>query len=202
MKRTGKKLEWSHLYWSWKYACEALDSDLMNGVEFMQIERPGLPENLVELDWWPKNQIGERRDPRSTPGYIITWETKAGTLRTARLLWDAKDDLEKQHAVFILASLWDKEKDLPERWRGDIYRLVKDVQDVILEKHPVPRWHHASRDALPLGVVRDYHAGRTIVPEDESGLMYVAALEAVLSYANWQLIEYVKELPQRLELVH
>lgn len=139
----------------WRAVCEGFNSDLIGGVEFLRLgldARQAYRPNY-SVDWWPKNQIGERRNPRSRPGYITTWETRAGTLHTASLLREAEGDTERQHAILIMASLWDKDKDLPHEWRGRCYRMLQDVEEAVRGRHPVERWHHASRSALPLSVL-------------------------------------------------
>ena len=50
-------------------------------------------------------------------------------------------------------------------------------------------WHHASRDALLLGI----DTYKLVAPTNESELTYLAALEYALTTANWQLVEYEKE---------
>lgn len=59
-----------------------------------------------------------------------------------------------------------------------------------------------NKDALPLSIMRYAHSGTMLLPDDEHELIFITALEAVLTHANWQLIEYVKESTQRLELVN
>lgn len=200
MKLRDGDLTWEHIHWVWKYFCEVFDSSVVNEPNFLKITRPPHPYLTVGgVDWWPKNQINERREP-SPPGYISTGNTKRGTLHTATLLWNAKGDLEKQHAIYILASLWDKEKNLPGGWRGDVYHLVAKVSECIRKRFPdLSRWHHSSKDALPLSLVRYGPGDKMLVPGGLEDLIYIAGVEAVLVDANWQLIEYVSE-PSQLRL--
>lgn len=90
-------------------------------------------------------------------------------------------DPERQHAIYILASLWDKDRDLPVEWRGDVYRLIAKVDNCIRERFPdLSRWHHASKDALPLSLVRRCPGDEMLVPSGLEDLIYITAVEAVL----------------------
>lgn len=104
----------------------------------------------------------------------------------------AKGDLQKQHAILILASLWDKERDLPEQSRGNGFRLIEKSERIIRARFPeISRWHHASIEALPINITKYVYSGKMLVPEDYRDLMYIAAVEFALTVANWQLIEYL-----------
>jgi hypothetical protein len=119
------------------------------------------------------------------------WNTPKGTLHTAELLRACNADPEAEAAVFIAASSWDKEKDLPESWRGACFRLLQQIQFITLyaEDSPFKRyglalWHHAMRSALPINIVSDGLA-ECLRPRTYSDIVKVALIEAVLSTATW-----------------
>jgi hypothetical protein len=125
-----------------------------------------------------------------------------GTQHTVFQLWEAQGNLEQQHAVYILASLWDKDHKLPERWRGKPAKLVFSALVAIHQQFPqIERWHPSSREALPVDLVADAYSTRMLVPRDGYDLMYTTALEAIMATATWQLIHYVPEPPPRLQLL-
>jgi hypothetical protein len=107
-------------------------------------------------------------------------------------LAEYENDIEKQHAVYILASLWSKEKNLPEAWRGNICRLLDEMMGTVITQHrEVYDWHPACRELLPINLL-DYPGYKTFVPEDAYDIIYLVALETALNYANWQVVEFVE----------
>jgi hypothetical protein len=117
-------------YFAW------LDSPALEEPQFLQIQSRYVPGRAlpIPVDWWPKGEIQERIAFYSRPNYMNPYHTKAGTVNTVELLWQARGNLERQHLVYILASLRDLEKDLPESWRGDPFRLLQDVWRVVKEQ--------------------------------------------------------------------
>jgi hypothetical protein len=116
---------------------------------------------------------------------------KKGTLHTALLLEENLESIERQHAIIILASLWNKETKLPEHWRGDGFQLVREAREIIQIKFPdLGGWHYASRDALPVNVGNSWYSRNMLVPKSIEDLMFISAIEAAITHANWQLIKY------------
>jgi hypothetical protein len=62
-------------------------------------------------------------------------------------------------------------------------------------------WHHASQNALPIHVPSSYTTEQPFVPQSAADLMLIAAIEAALSAANWQLIEYVEKTTPNLRVI-
>ena len=91
-----------------------------------------------------------------------------------------------------MASIDVKKKDLPEGWRGNNRHLMQEMFREIREAFPdIQPWYHATRDALPVTIGGYFPACEFICPRKEHELIYLFALEASLSLANWQLIRYV-----------
>lgn len=183
-------LLWSNIYSHWKRVSETINSAARTAPQFLQVEAPHRVsdyDRLPSLDWWQKSE--ERRGG-----------CKQGTLHTAILLWLEKDCLERQHAVFIMASLWDKLKAAPDNWRGAAYQVLEDVWDAMHIQFPdIDSWHSASREALPFSMM--HYTGDMLVPKTPRELIYITAVEAALVAANWQLVEYVNNISPNLHLL-
>lgn len=183
-------MDWQHIYSIWLNDLRELDSrtDDLAPFEIVQLNVRELP---AKVDWWPKPERAERLD-NLRKGHGLYWETKKGTLHTAELLFANRGSIERQAAVLILASLDVKRKDLPEGWRGNNNRLMQEMFRAIREAFPeIQLWYHATRDALPVTIGSYFPACDFICTRKERELIYLFALEASLSLANWQLIRYV-----------
>jgi hypothetical protein len=196
---------WDDLYKQWTDKSRQLDSLALQEAQFLQVQVLYPPDNAhsYPVDWWPKPEIQTRIAFYSRPRYTDEYHTKAGTFHTAYLLHQAKNDIEQQQAIYILASLRDKEKELPHQWHGEPYRVLREVWKSVWDHFPdFNHWHHASKQALPIELFNTYwRAAEMFVPHDAADLMYIAALEASLSVANWQLIEFVEETAPNIGVI-
>jgi len=155
------------------------------------------------IDWWPTQTMQERRMwLTQLAAYGAQWVTKKGTLHTAELLFQSRHNPEAVAAVLIGASLWDKEKELREEWRGRIARLIHSVQAVIHEQFStleLPFWHHASRTALPCTIIQGEFA-RALQPVNFEDLIHIAIIESRLALSLWTLVRVFHE-PKGLSVV-
>jgi len=91
-----------------------------------------------------------------------------------------------------MASIWDKEKHLPDLWRGNTFQLLENLFILIRQTFPeISVWHHAARDALPISMGTYYPACEFIKPQTYRHLIYLSAVEASVILANWQLVRFV-----------
>jgi len=121
----------------------------------------------------------------------VSWNTPKGTLHTAELLHDCDGKPEAQAAVLMAASLWDKRHGLPEAWYGDTYRLLQQIQLVIVyaadgpfQQHDLSVWHHAMRNALPMNIMGSDFA-ECVRPRGYRDLVSIALLDATLATSAW-----------------
>lgn len=206
MRKSKQNLTWPDLYQRWKNISSLLDSPALEEAQFLQINSPYIPSHArnVPFDWWPKSEIQQRLAFYSGPSYMNPYATKAGTVHTAELLWNARGNLEQQHLIYILASFRDKHKEYPHSWHGAPFQLFSDVSGIAREQLPeeIYYWHHASKNALPIQLLDTYsRAADLLIPQEVDDLMYIAALEASLSAANWQLIEFSMEPAQNFRVI-
>lgn len=195
MREDVEAIPWEQSYISWKMYCEHFASPVLEGARFLQVrQQPSVYTRLLApFDWWPKTDLAQRRIAVEQPLSFMYWETRRGTIHTVELLWNARNTIEEQHAILMLASLWDKRARLPRTWRGNVNRMVQAIEQGIRTQFPdLERWHHASREALPVSLTEHVYTDRMLVPEDQDEVMFVAALEAALAVANWQLVEYLE----------
>ncbi len=94
----------------------------------------------------------------------------------------------------MAASAWDKQNPLPEAWRGQICRLLKNIlvaiayeQEGPFKSHGFFSWHHAMRDALPVNVIGETFA-ESIILNNYRAFAHIAALEMALSTNLWALV--------------
>lgn len=70
------------------------------------------------IDWFPSSKVEDRINLLDRYGVMgVNWKTTTGILRTAEILWNAKDDEEKLAMTWISASLNEVLDFFPEAWR-------------------------------------------------------------------------------------
>lgn len=187
---------WADLWASWDGGCAIGALPLEGGVTFTEIlvRSPRSVLRLGErvIDWWPTAKVTQRRAALAQGGVLgVSWDTPKGTLPTAELLHACDGKPEAQAAVLIAASVWDKEHNLPETWRGDTYRLLQQIQlvifyaaDGLFQQHGLSVWHHAMRNALPINIMGCDFA-ECVRPRGYGDLVSIALLDATLATSAW-----------------
>ena len=185
----ARQRNWQDIYHDWLYRLEDfyMPVDDIAPFEIVQVQSR---EPFFGVDWWPKSEYQGRLENLKR-GHTPYWEIKRGTLHTANLLFESKNNPERQSAVLIMASIDGKMKDMPLRWGDNTYTLMEQIFVTIRQAFPgIQLWHHASRSALPITVER-YPVCEFIYPQTYAHLIYVFALETSLSLGNWRLIKYI-----------
>jgi hypothetical protein len=202
-KRQRIEASWPEVYSHWQILCMSLNLPISQKVQFVDVPVPS-PDNPLRiadevLDWWPEDKLFDRRQALADLGwYGAQWHVRQGTLHTVSLLFKCREDPEALAAVLIGASLWDKRKDLPEVWRGRIYRLIDEMallihgNNGVFEQKGLPVWHHASREALPFNIV-DEEFAQSLQPKGFRDLTHIAVIEASLSLSLWTLVRVYHE---------
>src|SRR5437773_64792 len=114
---------WTDIRSAWTVACMTTGIQLDKGIELTDIlltsPEDGRKIGTGIVDWWPAAELVARRAQLAKHGIMgANWSMRKGTVHTAELLLMSKGNSEAQAAVFIAASVWDKQKSLPEAWRG------------------------------------------------------------------------------------
>ena len=187
--------DWPNIYSAWEIL--SMGTGWNKNFSFTQVLVPlstgGLRIGSEICDWWETDDFANRCSALEERGVMgVYWETKKGTLHTAKLLYECKNDLETQVAILIAASVWDKMKPIPAVWQGDIYRLACNIFQLIaydsqspFKKHGLDVWHHNIRDALPVDIATDDFA-EFCKPKTYSDFIYIAFLETILSTSLWK----------------
>jgi hypothetical protein len=189
---------WQELFRSWEVASLTGGIPMASAVTFTDIRVPSSRGALWPgepvVDWWPTTQVANRRAAMAGEVMGGLWTTRKGTLHTAELLHTCEGNPEAQAAVLIGASLWDKQHELPETWRGDTHALLQQMQRAIFyapdgpfTQHNLSVWHQAMRSALPVNTMGDDLAG-CVRPRDYGDLVSIALLDAALSTSTWTLV--------------
>lgn len=198
-RKAPSPVTWQELFHSWDPARLTGGIPMPSEVAFTDIRmRPPLDTLRIGegiIDWWPTALVATRRAALARDGISgVWWNSPKGTLHTAELLHACDGAPEAQAAVLIAASLWDKRHNLPETWRGDIFRLLEQMQRVIVyapdgpfKQHDLSVWHHAMRDALPINSMGSDVAG-CVRPRDYRDLVSIALLDAALATTAWTLV--------------
>lgn len=184
-------MNWHDIHNSWLDGLERLGSpvDDIAPFEIVPVERDD------GIDWWPKHERSKRLDYLKKGRHLDYWETKKGILHTAELLFQNRGNIERQAAILIMASLEVKLKESPENWEGNTFRIIKEIWVTMRQAFPtIEHWHHASREVLPITIGGDSPPFDFIHPKRDFEIIYLFALEASLSLANWQLIRYVSSI--------
>jgi hypothetical protein len=192
-----ENMDWQHIYDHWIEYMHSLTGCYLNcdsrADDLAPFELVPL-ERMVHdtFDWWPKFPRADFVDGIKS-GRAYGFGNMKGTLHTVELLFQNRENPERLAAVWILAAIDAKEKDLPEDWRGSNSRLMGEMMLTIHRTFPdIELWYHASREALPISITR-YSPNDFIHPKNEEEMLYVFAVEASLCLSNWQLIKYVPE---------
>jgi hypothetical protein len=97
-------LNWSQIRSSWEFECDQMACPLLNtGDLFLDVpiscdERLRIADEVI--DWWPADEIQSRKTSLHNLGAQgIYWETKKGTLHTAQLLWESRNDKNATPAI-------------------------------------------------------------------------------------------------------
>ncbi len=193
----SEHLEWSDLYLAWEILME---TGWNQGLSFTPLNYP--PYGKYQCDWWPTQEITERRAALDKRGaYGIYWTTGKGTLHTINLLYKSSSDPETQAAILVAASAWDTLNSLPTAWRGATYRLIEDIMLAIVfasqgpfREHALNPWHSAMRHALPVNIATEEFAEFS-KPRRYSDFIHVAFVEAALSTSLWTPVVFSPRLP-------
>jgi hypothetical protein len=205
-------IDWTTLSNVWRYSCmmmgipEPLGERVFRQVVVHDPPKVGDYELAHEvIDWWPAHQVEQRQqllEQRGVGGAY--WQTLAGTLRTARLLWDARQDRDLSMAIWFAAFLHDTTRDrLPEPWRGPVNRMLNAIADLIYEKygeqHLLGAWHWKS-EALPISMLRE-DLGESIVPKDYRAIVQLVVAQAALSCSAGTLVHVVRGTRTPIQVV-
>lgn len=154
---------------------------------------------LSKFDWWPRNEIEARKrdlqkyEPnilRDSYSHEYIWGQTRGTIHTACLLGDYKDNPMMVKAIWIQAFIRNLLTTRFDCWKGKPFRLSREVEMLFsaTEEYEV-EWHHAMSYILPLSYF-EFGVLTHLIPENVGELIEMAVFGTMLCLAKYQLIEY------------
>lgn len=184
---------WKDIFSFWDYMFHAHGIPKNDMFSFVNLEVDFLPgtNNNQLYNWWPKEEVSKRKSilVRETLA-PQSWETKKGTLKTVHELFSAKGNKERQAAIWVMASLYDKKNNFPPVWDSDSKRIVYEMFNAIKEEFvEIEPWNNATREALPYSLIDD-HCEKSITFSSAEQLLYLLVVEAALINGNWQLVNF------------
>lgn len=190
MSARGLKREstWGTLYGMWQRDCESFHSPVTTDAGFIKVPFHSKTRWLIreKFDWWPKDSVAERRASIEQYGFRgIFWEIRSGISTTSAMLWHAQDDPELTAAVWLGASLWEKEKH-PFESRLDREAFQESLGTIFqrLRAADFGLWHHATRSALPFST-SFFPFCAVVRGTSVSSLVTLAVVEASVLAAGW-----------------
>ncbi len=189
-----KQLDWSDIYKEWRIHTLHSDWDGKVSLTPVMVSTPLAIRQIGSkiCDWWPTAEIVTRRNAMEQFGIQgVTWQTNKGTFHTVELLHKCQDNPEAQAAILIAASVRDMLKSPPTAWRGNTYRLIESIWDVVMygpqapfSKFNLSVWYPTMRSAQPVNIVSE-EFGEFCKPRNYQDFVYLAFLSASLSVSQW-----------------
>jgi hypothetical protein len=189
-----EEIRWEDIYSNYQDFLGYLGTSTDELATFQDIHVGRIPVLTDGLDWLTKKEVQSLATSFLNYPCLPFWETntKKGTLHTVQELYKNIGSVEKQSAIWIMASIWDKKKDLRDDWRVDTYRLLSHLFGVILHTFPdISVWYHSCREALPISIGIYYPSLEFIHPQTHQHFIYLSAVETSIILANWQLVRFV-----------
>lgn len=193
----NKEPNWEELYDIWNSSCWQMRSSITKTPNVAEIEVDSPARDWKDdeyIDWWRNDEFDKRKKAVEKYGAkgVYQWgKTNSGTRTTASLLWDLKDDPEGMALTWIAASMWDKSKDLPYEWRGElalrVQKLLNVTRELLANKSPYS-WFHSAKGALPVKIHNNPYMDDILIPNKYSHLVVIAAMENVISHSNHTIV--------------
>ncbi|OWR29824.1 hypothetical protein CDO73_12095 [Saccharibacillus sp. O23] len=196
----SNNLSWKSIYSSWRYFVQEECYESFENLAFKQIQikaqlNPKLDVGTGIIDWWPSNEVELRIQNLNDRGISgAKWNTIKGFKRTAEILWDNKENKEQQALIWILAGLNEIMHHLPEEWRGDPYRFIREVRLNImqeLKERNMEYWNSSIKRFLPVTVDKFLKLYST--PMNIYNLMNIVAIDNIFSKNSWTLVNVSRE---------
>lgn len=195
MSALNEEITWERIWSHWKFISKQSYPELLNPIAFHHItfEHQG-NLGIYGYDWIESIKYEERIHMVTKDTHKFLWfgdSLHKGTLRTAENLVQAKGNLELQAAVWLYAVTQDFKHQLPDKWRGDGYRMLRSIEiaiDSVLRENNL-EWHFAMRQLMP----RDYftfYIIENLILEDVEQIIELAMIKASLTTAHYKIVLY------------
>lgn len=196
----SENFSWTEVYSSWKYFVEnysykSIKDPIFKQVQIQAQSNPNLNIGTEIIDWWPTNEIEYRTKKLNDKGILgADWDTVVGFNRTAEMLWENKENNEKQALIWIAAGLNEILTHLPEEWRGNSYRFIYETKLNIMKEFKdrnMWSWHASTKNFLPVKVnkfMQLYSA-----PMEIYNLINIIAIDNAFSRNAWTLVHVSRE---------
>jgi len=172
---------------TFKYECCSLAPEMQSGIEIINCPRIRTLYWEYDVDWWPNYIISESMAPQKENELSIS-NTKKGTIQTAQYLYEQKDSPDEQFAIWMSAWLHDYSSGI-FNFQGFIRPLIREIQKELMGLDKYYSWYHASRNALPESASSNYLANTLFYIEDMEHLIYLMAIDTVLSFRGGRVIK-------------
>jgi hypothetical protein len=198
---------WRAVFEAWsKIAAEECPAIVSPTLSFQKLEVKS-PEEGIRIgpvaDFWPRHEVERRRSELEERRNIPKrWKFRKGVLRTARLLYQHRGDVELRSAVLLGAALRDIQKDYVAN-RRDFpvhIRLVStmlELATVRLTEGFASPYHSSSRRVLPLQTTALTVLRPNVVVLDPAkrpsgldpeGLLRIVAMLLEVVHEEWTLV--------------
>lgn len=195
---TLEELDLNDLLETWKRTCRDINPQLIQPLHYEEItiEDPRWDGSNNEfIDWWPNDELTSNRkiiEEKGVDGLNKIGKRFQGTLDTANLLMEFRNEPEKLALVWIAASMFEKLKHFPKSWYGEMPNKVENLFGKVVNGLGYGKgdiWSHRTRDILPVALNNNWYFHEILTPTKYKHLISIAALESSLSYSNWTIVK-------------
>lgn len=186
-----EKMNWDDVYELWKRNIYTFPAVLTEPVSvetvFVEYNREGY---IYGYDWLEANEARERKQliARNPVHFLLFTEpTNKGTIKTAEMLFEARDE-EELAAVWIAATA----KELSEyRFNSDLWRYTNALYTAACEflQSRYYLWHHAMKRLVP-EIMIPLSVLENIVCEDAAPVVGLIQMNTVLLKSTWNILRY------------
>lgn len=187
-----EQLDWEEVYQSWVYGQYYLPAVLSEPVkgETISVECPEDGCYIYGYDWLNRQGTLERKRliaEQPTEFLYFTRPTNKGTIHTAQMLIEAKDDAERA-AIWIAATAFEL-KGLTFMGRGKLYaeRLYETACEFLKERFEL--WHYAMRRLVP-EIMVPYDLLECIDVKGPETIMHLIQINTLLIQGEYSILCY------------
>jgi hypothetical protein len=171
-------LIWQDVLQCWEFDCGQHVPPLARQVSFEHVQVLG-PFAGEIVDWCPVAEFEKQKMAVSKGQYSWYRDTLKGTLHTAELLWEYRDNAEMTALILLGAFLFEHS----HVYEGSgAFRVLTDVVSGEFRRTDLNWWHHLATNALPVP--------RSLLAPTEYYGQYVTSAVAAswIALTTWKLV--------------
>lgn len=186
-----EKMKWDGVYKLWKMGCYYFPKVLTEPVSaetvFVEYEQEGY---IYGYDWLEAAEAQERKqlvEQHPTEFLYFTKPTNKGTIQTAKMLMDARNE-EELAAIWIAAT----SKELCDyRIRNDIGRYANILYVAACEflSARFYLWHHAMKKLVPEIMIPSFIL-ESITCKDAETVIGLIQINTIMLKSTWSILRY------------